>query len=52
MDEMIAVAAAVPAMSRDGEERLARAMASTMIESEGLDFADEIAKRDALLALV
>src|SRR5947209_18460142 len=28
MDEMIAVAAAIPTMSRDGEERLARAMAS------------------------
>jgi beta-N-acetylhexosaminidase len=52
MDEMIAVAAAVPAMSADGDARLARAMASTMVEDEGPIFADAIAKRDALLALV
>jgi len=52
MDEMVAVAGAVPAMSAEGEERLARAMASTMIEAEHLDFAQEIANRDTLLALV
>jgi beta-N-acetylhexosaminidase len=52
MDEMIAVAAAVPSLSADGETRLARAMASTMIEDEGPQFADAIAKRDALLAQV
>jgi beta-N-acetylhexosaminidase len=52
MDEMVAVAGAVPAMSAEGEERLARAMASTMIEAEHLDFAQEIDKRDTLLALV
>ncbi len=52
MDEMIAVAAAVPALSADGEARLARAMASTMVEDEGPEFADSIAKRDALLAQV
>jgi beta-N-acetylhexosaminidase len=50
MDEMVAVAAAVPAMSTAGEERLARAMATTRLEPEGLVFADAIAKRDALLA--
>jgi beta-N-acetylhexosaminidase len=51
MDEMIAVAGAVPPMSAEGEARLARAMASTMLEPEGPDFAEAIAKRDELLAL-
>jgi len=52
MDEMIAVASAVPAMSAEGEARLARAMASTRLELDTIDFAEEIAKRDLLLAQV
>jgi beta-N-acetylhexosaminidase len=53
MDEMVAVAAAVPAMSAEGEARLARAMAATMIgDDDGPSFAEAVAKRDALLALV
>ena len=52
MTEMIAVASAVPAMSSDGNERLERALASMRIEADDLDFAEEIAKRDQLLALV
>jgi beta-N-acetylhexosaminidase len=52
MEEMAAVAGAVPLMSTDGEARLARAMASTMVEDDGPAFADALAKRDALLALV
>jgi beta-N-acetylhexosaminidase len=52
MDEMIAVAGAVPQMSAEGEGRLARAMASTRVEDDGPSFADALAKRDALLALV
>jgi beta-N-acetylhexosaminidase len=52
MDEMIAVARAVPSLSQEGEARLARAMATTMLEPEGPDFAMEIAKRDTLLAQV
>src|SRR5689334_16834528 len=52
MEEMVAVAAAVPEMTAEGEARLARAMAATMLELEGMDFAEEIAKRDTLLALV
>jgi beta-N-acetylhexosaminidase len=52
MEEMVAVANAVPAMSPEGHARLARAMASTLIEDEGPSFADALAKRDALLALV
>jgi beta-N-acetylhexosaminidase len=51
IDEMVAVAAAVPAMSPEGEERLARAMAGTRLDLEPLDFAEEISKRDILLAL-
>ena len=52
MDEMIAVASAVPPMSPQGHERLSRAMASTRLDLDRVDFAEEIAKRDQLLALV
>lgn len=52
MDEMVAVAAAVPAMSAEGHDRLERAMAGTRIDLDRIDFAEEIAKRDQLLALV
>ena len=52
MEEMVAVARAVPAMRAEGEARLARAMATTMLEPEGPDFAETIAKRDTLLAMV
>ena len=52
MAEMVLVASAVPAMSADGEARLARAMATARVEDEGADFAEAVAKRDALLALV
>jgi beta-N-acetylhexosaminidase len=52
MEEMVAVASVVPTMSAEGDARLARAMASTMIEMEGSDFSQEIVKRDTLLALV
>ena len=51
MEEMIAVAGAVPPISAEGEARLARAMATTMIEPDGPDFAAAIEKRDTLLAL-
>ncbi len=52
MEEMVAVAEAVPAMSAEGEARLARAMATVLVEDDGIDFAEAVAKRDALLALV
>ena len=52
MDEMVAVAGAVPGMSADGEARLARAMATVLVADDGADFADAVAKRDALLAMV
>ena len=51
MDEMVAVAEAAPLLAPAGEERLARAMAITLVDGDGLDFAEAIAKRDALLAL-
>lgn len=51
MDEMVAVAAAVPQLSAAASARLARAMAVTMLESEGPDFAESVATRDTLLAL-
>ena len=51
MDEMIAVANAVPAMSAEGEARLARAMATTLVEDDGPELAAVIDKRDTLLAL-
>jgi beta-N-acetylhexosaminidase len=51
MDEMIAIAAAVPALSPEAHDRLERAMAATRIDVDHLDFAEEISKRDQLLAL-
>ncbi|HVM21941.1 MAG TPA: beta-N-acetylhexosaminidase [Sphingomicrobium sp.] len=50
MEEMVAVASAVPELSRQGESRLDGAMALTRVELDRLDFAEEIATRDALLA--
>ena len=50
MAEMVAIAAAVPAMTSESEARLERAMASAR-EEEGLSFAEAVDKRDALLAL-
>lgn len=52
MDEMVAVAAAAPAMTPEGEARLARAMATVLVADDGANFAETVAKRDALLALV
>jgi beta-N-acetylhexosaminidase len=52
MDEMIAVASTVPAMSAEGDARLARAMATTIVDDGGPDITAAFAKRDALLALV
>ena len=51
MDEMIAVASSVPPMTAESHDRLNRAMAGTRIDLEPVDFAEEIAKRDQLLAL-
>lgn len=51
MAEMAEVAAAVPDMSAEGEARLARAMASVLLDDDGPNLAEATAKRDALLAL-
>jgi beta-N-acetylhexosaminidase len=52
MENMLLVADAVPALSQEGEARLARAMALTFTPQDGMDFAAAVEKRDALLALV
>ncbi|WP_310467729.1 beta-N-acetylhexosaminidase [Sphingomonas sp.] len=49
--EMVAIAETAPAMSAEGEARLARAMAGARIDDDGMDFAAAVEKRDALLAL-
>jgi beta-N-acetylhexosaminidase len=51
MDEMVAVAEAVPAMAAAAEARMVRAMATAAAPADGSDFAESIATRDALLAL-
>ena len=51
-DEMVDVAARVGALSAEGEARLARAMAGAMNDADGVEMAEAVAKRDALLALV
>jgi beta-N-acetylhexosaminidase len=52
MAEMESIAAVIPDLSAEGEARLARAMAGTLNEADDIDFAEAVAKRDALLALV
>ena len=52
MDNMVSVAAAIPALSPEAEARLARAMAMRFTPDDEMDFAEAVAKRDALLALV
>ena len=51
MAEMTAIACSVPVMDAEGEARLARAMAEIRVERDGLDLAESIATRDALLAI-
>lgn len=51
MDEMIAIASGVGALSEKGEERLARAMATIDAKPDVTELADLLAKRDALLQL-
>jgi len=52
MENMRQVADAVGELSPEGEARLARAMAMRFTPDDEMDFAEAIAKRDALLALV
>jgi beta-N-acetylhexosaminidase len=51
MEEMVAVAGAVPAMDSAGEERLRQAMLIADSSDSSADFEQLIAKRDELLAL-
>ena len=51
MDEMIAIANGVGALSEKGEARLARAMATIDAKPDVTELADLLAKRDALLQL-
>ena len=51
-EEMVDVGARVGELTEEADARLARAMAATRIDEEGLDFAELVSKRDALLALV
>lgn len=48
----VEVAKAIPLLSPEGEARLARAMAMRFTPDDEMDFAEAVAKRDALLALV
>ncbi|MCA1653197.1 MAG: beta-hexosaminidase [Sphingomonadales bacterium] len=50
-DEMVQVAAAVPALTGEGEARLARAMAARFTDGDGPNLGEAIATRDTLLAL-
>jgi len=52
MENMLSVASAVGDISAEGEARLARAMAMRFTPDDEMDFAEAVAKRDALLALV
>jgi beta-N-acetylhexosaminidase len=47
----VAIAARLSEITIEGADRLARAMATTLIEPDGPDFAESIATRDTLLAL-
>ena len=49
---MLSVANAVGALTPEAEARLARAMAMRFTPDDEMDFAEAVAKRDALLALV
>jgi len=52
MENMVSVANAVGALTPEAEARLARAMAMRFTPDDEMDFAEAVAKRDALLALV
>jgi beta-N-acetylhexosaminidase len=51
MDEMVGIANILPAMTDEGRDRLARAMATIAPVDDFAGMADLMAKRDALLAL-
>ncbi len=51
LSDNIEIAKALGDISLEGAERLARAMATTLLDSDGPDFAESIATRDSLLAM-
>ena len=51
ISDNVEIAKSLGEMTIEAGDRLARAMAITMVDSEGPDFAEAIAKRDELLAL-
>jgi beta-N-acetylhexosaminidase len=51
LSDKVEIAKALGPMTIEAADRLARAMAITMVDSEGPNFAEAIAKRDELLAL-
>jgi len=51
LEDNIEIAKALPELSVEGAERLARAMALTFTPQGGMDFAEAVDKRDTLLAL-
>jgi beta-N-acetylhexosaminidase len=51
MEEMVAVASAVPSMTAESEERLRQAMVIASSSEDGPPFEELVAKRDELLAL-
>jgi beta-N-acetylhexosaminidase len=51
LSDNIEIAGCLGEVTIEGAERLARAMALTMLDVDGPDFAESIAKRDTLLAL-
>ena len=52
MENNVDVARHIPELTAQAAERLARAMAQTFTFDDEMDFAEAVAKRDALLALV
>jgi len=52
MEHMLSVANAIGGLTPEAETRLARAMAMRFTPDDEMDFAQAVAKRDALLALV
>ena len=51
LSDNVEIASSLGEMTVEATDRLTRAMAATLVESEGPDFAEAIAKRDELLAL-
>jgi beta-N-acetylhexosaminidase len=51
LSDNVEIAESLGEMSIEAADRLARAMAITLVDSDGVDFAEAIAKRDELLAL-